>query len=559
MLCRLKVTNLAIIDEVEVEFQKGFNVLTGETGAGKSILLGALNLLLAAKASSDMIRADESEAVVEGLFEIEDPKVLPEEMAPDLKKNSEIVLARRIFSNGRSRCYINGSLATLSLMGSVGRSLVSIFGQHEHQALLDSDEHVEILDRHGGNLKLKKMVSEAYNAWKSAERELKGAQAQLAELKAAEAENQAALEELTAADLREDEEDELTGERELMGKAAQIREKAFEGHQTLYAGSGSVLERLADVRKGIDFLISVNPALSNLSENMDEAVYRLEDVAMELREVAQESHFDPVKMERIEERLGLIRRLKRKHGMDLGGLIEYREELNHEAGATLDVVSKVKKLQTEVDLKETDYFKRADELTKARKKAAKSLEKAMSKELKDLAMPQARFSVDIQPLEKEKITPGGQEKVEFQLAANPGEASLPLARVASGGELSRIMLAIKALQVYRESAGTVIFDEVDAGIGGHTAKAVGSRLADVSRKQQLLCITHLHQIAALADHHLFVQKRVKDTRTRIEVSTLNDNSRVEELTRMLGAGPDSDSAREHVKRMMQEKRLEVTG
>ncbi|MBD3397790.1 hypothetical protein GF413_01765 [Candidatus Micrarchaeota archaeon] len=313
------------------------------------------------------------------------------------------------------------------------------------------------------------------------------------------------------------------------------------------------------MRKAIDFLISVNPDLSNLAENMDEAVYRLEDVAVELREIAQQSHFDPLKMERIEERLGLIRRLKRKHGMDLEGLLEYREELNQEAGATLDIKSKVKKLSSEMESRKEEYFQRAAELTKQRKKAAKGLEKTMSKELKDLAMPQAVFSVSVQPLEKDKSTAQGREKVEFQLAANPGEASLPLAKVASGGELSRIMLAIKAMQVYRESAGTVIFDEVDSGIGGHTAKAVGARLAQVSRKQQLLCITHLHQIAALADHHLFVQKRVVDSRTRIEVSSLHDESRVEELARMLGAGPDSDSAKRHVKRMMEEKTLGVSG
>ncbi len=559
MLCRLRVLNLAIISEVEIEFQKGFNVLTGETGAGKSILLGALNLLLGARASSDMIRAEESEALVEGHFEIEDPKFLPKEIDPDLKKNPEIVLTRRIFRNGRSRCYINGGLATLAQIGAIGASLVSVFGQHEHQTLLDTDEHVEILDRHGANIELRKKVSNTFNEWKKAERELVAAERELAELKASEAENQASLEELLAADLKAGEEDDLISRRELMGKSAQIRERAYEGHHALYAGSGSVLESLGNVRKAVDFLTSVNPDLTNISESLDEAVYRLEDVAMELRAVAQDANFDPGEMERLEERLGVIRKLKRKYGMDVDGLIEYREELNQEAGATLDIQAKVRKLSSELEIRKEDYFAKAAQLTEARRKAAKTLEKAMSKELKDLAMPQARFTANIEPLDRDKAAAVGLEKVEFLLAANPGEAPLPLAKVASGGELSRIMLAIKALQIDRELAGTVIFDEVDAGIGGRTAKAVGARLADVSRKQQLLCITHLHQIAVLADHHLFVEKKIVDSRTRIEVTALAQESRLGELARMLGAAPDSDSAKEHVKKMIQENNLGVSG
>jgi len=555
MLRYLKVSHLAIIEEVQVEFQDGLNILTGETGAGKSILIGALNLLLGARVSSDIIRTGEDEAAVEALFEVPDTALLPE----DLDRGGELILTRRVFRSGRSRCYINGNLATLAVLGSVGRSLISIFGQNEHQVLTDPDEHVEILDRFGGLSALRDKAAETFSEWKRSARDLSAAQKELDELKAQEDETAAAAEELAEADLKENQEEELVSERELLRKAVEIREQAYEAYQNLYSGSGSIMESFSDVRKAVEYLASVNPALTKMRENLEEAIYRAEDVAMELRDVAEKSQSDPLRLERIEERLALIRRLKKKYGMDLDGLIAHQETLNREAGDLLDAGSKMRKLESSVALCRDAYLAAARGLSKARKGAARKLEASMKEELKDLAMSEAIFTVNIEELDEEKAGPAGLEKVEFFLASNPGEASRPLARIASGGELSRIMLAVKALQVYRESASTVIFDEVDAGIGGHTAFAVGTRLARVAEGQQLLCVTHLHQIAALAEHHLSVRKSVKKGRTQIQVKTLDHADRVEELARMLGAAPDSESAREHVLRLMNEGRVEVSG
>lgn len=550
MLRFLKIANLAIIDEVEVEFRQGFNVLTGETGAGKSILIGALNLLLGAKAQPDIIRTGEAEACVEAMFEV--PDVRPLESCPiePAVEGGELILVRRLFREGRSRCYVNGNLATVTALQSLGRALVSIFGQHEHHVLLNPEEHVDVLDRFGGLEDKRRQTSEAFAAWSAAVKALQKALGKLEDLERQAKENTAAIEELTVAALKEGEEEDLGAEREVLKKAVQIRERAFEAHQAIYARSGSIMESFAEVRKAVDYLAAVNPKLSAIKEDLDDALYRIEDIAIELRHVAETSRSDPHRLEEIEERLALIKRLKRKYGTELRGLLLHLENLNNEAGEVLGARSEVKRLEQAVAEKRETYVGAARSLSAARKAAAGKLGTRMKGELSELAMPGAVFNVSFNELEEEHGTATGLEKVEFFLAANPGETSRPLARIASGGELSRIMLALKALQVSDRGFSTVIFDEVDAGIGGHTATAVGTRLARVAQSQQVLCVTHLHQIAALADHHISVHKTVTGGRTRIEVAPLDREKRIEELTRMLGASPRSESAREHVRRLM---------
>jgi DNA repair protein RecN (Recombination protein N) len=557
MLTYLKISHLAIIDEVEVEFREGFNVLTGETGAGKSILIGALNLLLGSRSSPDIIRTGEDEAVVEAIFELPEGLVLPEDLVPG--GAGELMLSRRILKAGRSRCSINGATATIAMLQEIGRELVSIFGQHEHRVLLAPEEHVEILDRFGRLDTARQATRDEYEAWKRAEKDLSQAEKRLQELERQESETADAMEELARASLKESEEDTVLQERDVLKKAVQIREKAFEAHQALYSKSGSIIESLADVRKGIDYLAAANPKLAGIKENFEDSLYRLEDVALELRDIVENFHSNPQRLEMIEERLALIRRLKKKYGTDVPGLIRHMESLSQEAGAVLESKSAVKSLRALAGDKRRDYLKAAADLSRARRQAARELEAAMLAELKDLAMPEAAFTVSFVNIPPEKCTASGLEEVEFFLASNPGEAPRPLARIASGGELSRIMLAIKALQVEGSGGATVIFDEVDTGIGGHTAFAVGTRLSRVARRQQVLCVTHLHQVAALADHHLSVGKSVHHGRTRIQVRSLNHEERVEELARMLGAGPDSQSAKDHVRRLMDAHVAEVAG
>jgi DNA repair protein RecN (Recombination protein N) len=557
MLSYLKVSHLAIIDKVDVEFRGGFNVLTGETGAGKSILIGALNLLLGARAGPDVIRAGEEEAEIEALFEIADGRALPGDLS--LGPDGELLLARKILKSGRSRCFINGNLATVAMLQATGRAIVSIFGQHEHQVLLETEAHTEILDRFGGLEELRRETSSAFSTWVASQRELKAAREDLERLEREGQENAAAVEELTEAALKQGEEEALLEERNVLKSAVQVREKAFEAYQALYARSGSLIESFADVRKAVEFLASTNPKLAHLRDSLEDALYRIEDVALEVRRVAERSQSDPQRLEQIEERLILIRRLKKKYGLDVQGLVGYLVTISEEAGASLGARARVKKLQGQVDQYRKAYLDAARRLSAARRSAGVDLQGALKKELKDLAMSEASLSVVFHELEEDRGSASGLETVEFHLASNPGEVARPLARIASGGELSRIMLALKALQADSEGACTVIFDEVDAGIGGRTALAVGTRLARVAERQQVLCVTHLHQIAALADHHISVTKYVDRGRTNIKVAALGREERVEELSRMLGASSDSDAVREHVTRLMDQDLAEVSG
>ncbi len=558
MLRYLKISNLAIIDEVEVDFAEGFNVLTGETGAGKSILIGALNLLLGAKASPDLVRTDAEEAYVEGLFEVGEGELLHRDLDEIDCSAGELIISRRIFRAGRSRSYINGHLATQSQLRSVGTSLVSIFGQHEHQVLLDREVHTDILDTVAGLQELREQTRIAHDGWTAAERSLESARRRLRELELAAEENAKTAEELTKASLVPGEEKELESERETLRHAVQIREKAFEAYEALYSRSGSLLEGLADVKKSAEFLASADPRLAGLRENLEDAIYRLEDVAMEFREATQSARSDPARLESIEERMALIRRLKRKHSTDLAGLLELQETLSQEEGEILDVRARVRKWEKEAAARCDNYHATAGTLSDARRAAAGKLEEAMKEELKELAMPGAVFTVMFEPLSDKRSSASGMEKAEFLLTANPGETPRPLARIASGGELSRIMLALKALQVDSIGAATVIFDEVDAGIGGHTATAVANRLERVAQHQQVLCVTHLHQIAALARHHLSVRKHVTKGRTRTQVKPLDREERVEELARMLGASKGAEAAMEHVRQLMEMPAAEVS-
>jgi DNA repair protein RecN (Recombination protein N) len=559
MLKYLKISNFAIIDQVEVEFHDGFNVLTGETGAGKSILIGALNLLLGAKASQDVIRTGAEEAAVEGLFEIPHNIMLPEGLEGISDGAGELVLSRKLLRSGRSRCFINGTVATLSMVQRVGDALVSIFGQHEHHVLMESEEHAEILDRSGRLEQHRIKTADAFASMVKDAGDLARAGQRLSALEQQGRENAEAIEELAGACLKAGEEDELLQERDFLKKAVQIRERAFEAYQTLYGRSGSLMAGFADVRKALGYMASSAPRFTAIRDKLEEAVYRMEDVAMELRDVTETLHSDPARLERVDERLTLIRRLKKKYAMDIEELIRHLGTLTDEAGEILDAKSALKNLKSRAQESRSAYMNAARELSTARSAAAEDLTAAMKQELAELAMPEASFTVIFTELDEAKGSASGLEKVEFFLAANPGEDARPLARVASGGELSRIMLALKALQVDTRGTGTVIFDEVDAGIGGHTAFAVGSRLARVARLQQVLCVTHLHQIAALADHHLSVRKGVVQGRTRIEVTPLDRENRVEELTRMLGASSDSEAVKEHVERLMDVRVAEVSG
>lgn len=554
MLRYLRINNFAIIDEIEVEFQEGFNVLTGETGAGKSILIGALGLVLGAKASGDMIRSGAQEARVEAFFEIQDPSALPDDLELEPGGPAELVISRRINLSGRSKCSINGHSATLAMVETLGNRLVTVFGQHESHVLLNPDEHIEILDRSAHLQTQRKKVERLYHVSRKASDELATLKRKLLALETEASENRFVVQELTRANLKVNEEQELEQERDVLRKAVQIREKAYESYQRLYSKSGSVISNLSEIKKWIQSLVSLYPKMDETLQNFSGAVYQLEDVALELRNVSENTHDDPVRLEQIEERLTSLKKLKRKYGGDIEYLINRLQSLSAEVSLVMDAENSLKECEKRFDEAQRDFLTEAENLSKKRREAASRLEVSMKKELDDLAMSDAKFSVRFKELPREKFGAKGIENVEFFLASNPGETERPLAAIASGGELSRVMLALKALETEdaEQQAGTLVFDEVDAGIGGHTAVAVGARLSRVAKRQQTICITHLHQIAARADNHLAVGKFVKQGRTSIHATSLDREERVKELTRMLGASEDSAPIREHVKKLVRQ-------
>lgn len=550
MLRLLKIRNLAIVDAVEVEFGEGFNVLTGETGAGKSILIGALDLALGGRSTADAVRTGQSEARVETLFDIPQDSEVLASLGLEPESPGDLVLSRRIDSSGKSKCFVNETPVSSNYLKTLGRKLVSIFGQHEHHLLMNAEEHLEIVDRFGGLLTLRAEVGRVYFAWKSAEKKLAQCDTELMSMQKEIQDQKETAEELEEAALRSGEDDALAAERERLSKAVQIREKSYEVYNSLYGRSSSITAGLTDARKHLEYLGSLDSELVPLKEHLNEVIYRLEDIAFELRRVSERSLSDPGKLELIEDRLNLLRRLKKKHNCDLEGLIALRETLKKESDKLEEMLDKRKMAEAGLKDCQKEYFRFAAELCQGRKKAAGQLGISVERELRDLAMPHCRFSVLLRPRPDDSAAATGTETAEFLLAANPGEDFKPLNRIASGGELSRVMLALKALQLESRGAPTVIFDEVDAGIGGHTASAVGSRLARVSGTQQVLCVTHLHQIAALADQHLSVKKFVEDGRTRISVEPLDREGRINEIARMIGASPDVNEVRKHITRLI---------
>ena len=555
MLRYLRINNFAIIDEIEVEFQEGLNVLTGETGAGKSILIGALSLILGAKGSGDIIRSGAPEARVEALFEIDDLGAIPDVIEIDLNADRpvELLISRRINTGGRSKCSINGHSATLTMLEAIGARLVTVFGQHESHALLNPEEHIEILDRSAHLHEQREKVEQLFHVMRKASDELAALKRKMSELEAEASENRFMVEELTKANLKINEDEELRQERDVLKKASQIREKAYEGYQRLYSRSGSVISGLLETRKSIQGLASLYPKMNDVLENFNGAVYQLEDVALELRNVAENTHDDPARLEHIEERLISLKKLQKKYGGNIEYLMARLNVLANEVSSVMDAEKALKQCENKLDDARRDLMIQAETLSRQRHQAANLLETSMKKELAELAMNDATFSVCFTEIPRDRIGVKGLESVEFFLASNLGEAARPLARVASGGELSRVMLALKALETDSSGqAATLVFDEVDAGIGGLTALAVGARLSRVAKHQQTICITHLHQIATRADHHIAVRKFVKQGRTAIEAASLNQDERVKELTRMLGATEDSAPIVEHVSRLVRE-------
>ncbi len=558
MLSELTVHNFAIIQHLEVPFESGLNIVSGETGAGKSILVGAVNLILGSRASQEMIRTGAREAMVEGRFAPQDMRPFQERLEEwGLAPADDIVIRRAINRNGRNRIFINDQTVTLQQLQLLARSLISISGQHEHQLLLDPGIHLDLLDVFGGLEARRLEVSRLHGQWSKTRDELSKLKSLQQEREAQQEWMRFQLSELEAADLQPDEDASLEQERNLLRHAATLMEAAQRAHECLYAERGAVLDRLSEVEKHLQTLAGIDPTQSPLANHLDQAVIHLEELAHALQRYKQGIVFDPQKLAFVEERMALLQRLGKKYGGDVARLLDRIKELRLALGGGEDAGAMEERLKKELESHRGAYLREARSLSKERRECAEKLGAEVEKTLASLDMARARFGIafndeanDGGETAPSLFTPTGIDRVEFLLSANPGEDLKPLARIASGGELSRILLALKSLLSLRGEAETLIFDEVDTGIGGRTAELVGLQLQRLAGRHQVICITHLPQIACYGQHHYKVAKHATDGETVTDIQPLSTEERVEELARMLGGVAISDMTRAHAQEFL---------
>lgn len=520
MIRYLSIKHLAVIESAAVEFERSFNVLTGETGAGKSILVEAVGLLLGGRASADLVRTGESAASVEAQLETADGR--------------DIVVRREVTAQGRSRAFIDGQLVNAAALRAVVGTLVELHGQHEHQSLLDPTTHLAMLDEWA---QLSSDTAAVAAAW-SAVREAQEAMAR-AELDAGERNRRLELVEFQLAELRkaaviEGEDESLEQTRDVLRHAGRLETLSSEAFALLYDQETAALSTLAQVWKRVEDLADIDPSFAPHVSARDAIKAQLDDLALTLRDYAEHLDSSPARLQEVEDRLALLERLKRKHGPTLDDVRSKAASLEREFEALTGSGLHKDGARAALDHAQTRFLAVARQLSAARHTAAAALGKAVEGSLAELGLARARFEVRLSASESPQgWHSGGIDAAEFFLAANPGEDPRPLARIASGGELSRIMLAFKTLAAGDHPVRTLVFDEVDAGIGGRAASVVGEKLRSLGEHTQVLCITHLPQIAALASTHFAIDKAVKGSRTITTVARLDDAAREGEIARMM--------------------------
>lgn len=543
MLTYLSIRNVAIIDQLHLSFGPGLNLLTGETGAGKSIIIDALTLVSGGRASADLIRSGEDEAVVEAVFDIACLQALQDYLLEaGFEAGEELIVKRCLARTGRNRVFINGSLATLAQLGELGRRLVTIHGQHESQALLRPDQHLLLLDSYAGTEPVRRSYAERFAGWQRLSEQLRHFDEQQRELEHRRDLLRFQLDELAAAELRAGEEEALQERRKLLAHAERLATACGSVFAGLYDSDEAILGQLRRLLGSMREAAAIDPVLNGVVEALESVYAQLEDSALQVRDYAARIESDPETLRHLEDRLDQLARLQKKYGAAVSGLIDLQQTLNDE----LDELEGRCRSRDELEQEQVRLRSALDELgtslSAARREAALRLEMALSDEARQLAMPHAVVQVAFEPFAEPKAH--GCERVEFLFTPNPGEPARPLARVASGGELSRLMLAFKQILPEGE-APTMVFDEIDTGVGGAVAGVIGRKLKHVAAGQQVFCITHLPQVAAWASRHIKVEKQVVAGRTVTVVTELDAEGRVDELARMLAGEKVSAAARKH--------------
>lgn len=556
MIEYISIKNFALIEDVTLRFSGNFNVLTGETGTGKSIIVDALSILLGGRAQSDFIRSGTDKAVLEGAFYLPSRytvRELLEELGLE-SDDSTLILSREIALNGRNLCRINGRLLTLGQYRQFGLAIVDIHGQHDHQSLLQEDKHLEFLDRFGGaeELQLKNEVKARYISYLATKKELE-------ELKASEQERLQKIdflnfqvEEIKQAHLQPGEMEKLTQEVNLLTHASKISENLNQAYYQLFGEErgNSAYDLLSKALGNLQEIKMLDPSLEKLGNQLEPALYLLEEGALQIRTYMEDLEYSPEKLDQSEKRLHLLQDLCKKYGATLEDVLAYAEKSTIELNKWLSSSERLQSVKEELTKRFEEYRLKAERLSSQRKVLGQLLEAKVTAQLVELAMPYIRFSVNLLPCTP---TAQGLDQVNFLISPNPGEPLMPVAKIASGGELSRIMLALKTILAEIDGMGTLVFDEIDSGIGGKAAQKVAEKLEEISKSQQVVCVTHSPLIAALADHHLVLEKEVKQERTRTIVRELQESERVEELARMLGGENPSSDLKKHASSILKRK------
>ncbi len=561
MLKELNIKNFAIIDQLRVEFAPGLNVFTGETGAGKSIVVDALNLALGERASADLIRTGCQEAVVEAAFELngrgtKEIVSLLSDQGIEAISGEDLIVRRVLSSSGKNKVYINGSLANLTTLSALGANLADIHGQHEHQSLLALDRQMDMLDSFGGLESIREAVSQSYYRLLDVRKEL--AALEMGERDRAQREDMLRFQknEIEAAMLKPGEDAELANEQKVLANSEKLAGLAAMVDETLYAADASVLSNLKKAVNGLREIAEIDNRLSGPAQLCESGRAQIEEAAREVSSYRESVEFDPKRLEEIGDRLDLIQKLKKKYGGTIEEIIQFGSEATADLERMERSTEEIERLKSEIQAIKFGLTDKAEELTKKRSAAARDLEKKVEAELGHLGMKKTVFSVKItqepggDTLDGRKLGPRGADRVEFLISPNPGEEPKPLAKTASGGELSRIMLALKTILIEGDEIPTLVFDEVDAGIGGAVAEEVGKKLKRIAAKHQVFCITHLPQIASMASSHYGVAKSVKKDRTSTEVRLLDAQERVDEIARMLGGKTITDATIKHAEEMI---------
>lgn len=555
MLQSLYLENIALIEKLGIELFPGFNVLTGETGAGKSIIIDAVNFVLGERTSRDLIRNGAARAKVEAVFNLNegDAAFAALDALGIEYDGNELILSRELSAAGRNACRVNGTLVPVASLKSVSDTLVDIHGQHEHQALLDAENHISYLDAycHAESLpiieKIDAIVSRRNelmlkrNSGFSSEREREREMDML----------RYQIEEIASANLEAGEEERLNAEKMVLLNAERIRTALETAHMALSgAEEGSALSAIDTARRSMRDIAALNKDYEALGDKIEELYYAAEDISFVLRDTSENVESDMQRLEEIEQRLKLISDLKRKYGRTVEDVIDFGKDAETKLNELENAEALAAELDAKLDKLKAEYNVAADELSKVRRAAGDRLKRDVLNELKDLGMAKAMFDVALSDASGGEPRKGGRETAEFMLSANPGEPLKPLEKVASGGELSRIMLCFKSIFADNDRVPTLIFDEIDTGISGRTAAVVGEKMLGIAKKHQVICVTHLAQIAALADAHLMVRKYDDGKNTFVETRQLNEEEKVQRIAQMMDGESDSPSALTHARELI---------